>query len=74
MNAEVSTSVAAKIIGCTDTMVRRLLRDGKLKGRFLARDWLVDKSSAEEYRDRPLGKGRPRTNPKKRRERSDSFY
>lgn len=51
MEGYISTAGAAKIIGCVDSRVRQLLRDGKLIGERVGRDWLVQKASAEAYRD-----------------------
>jgi excisionase family DNA binding protein len=47
----VTTSEAAEIIGCVDSRVRQLLRDKKLVGQRVGRDWLVSRKSAVAYRD-----------------------
>ena len=47
----ITTSEAAKIIGCVDSRVRQLLRDGIIAGERVGRDWLVERKSAEKYRD-----------------------
>jgi excisionase family DNA binding protein len=57
----VSTAEAAKVIGCSESHVRRLLIDGDLKGQKLnARAWAVRLDSAEEYAREPQKMGRPR--------------
>jgi hypothetical protein len=63
MDNLITSTVAAGIIGCDESRVRQLCREGLLKGQKIGRDWLVDRASAEAYRDRPAGKGRPRTRP-----------
>lgn len=63
MDKDLTTAAASRLIGCTDSRVRQLLRSGELAGRRVGRDWLVDRAAAEAYRDRPAtgGRGRPRT-------------
>ena len=51
MDKYVTTSEAAEIIGCVDSRVRQLLREGTITGKRMGRDWLVDRKSAERYRD-----------------------
>lgn len=70
MEKYITTSVAAGIIGCVDSRVRQLLRAGTLAGLHLGRDWLVERKSAEKYRDserkpgrKPAGKHPGRANP-----------
>lgn len=58
----VSVAEAAKIIGCSDAHVRRLLIDGELQGQKLnERAWAVRQDSAEKYATKPQTRGRPRT-------------
>lgn len=49
MDKYVTTAEAAEIIGCVDSRVRQLLREGTLDGERVGRDWLVVKKSAERY-------------------------
>lgn len=51
MKNHVTTSEAAEIIGCNASRIRQLMKAGKLRGERVGRDWLVDRKSAEEYRD-----------------------
>lgn len=55
---------AAKLIGCSESQVRALLRSRKLKGQKwkteIGEYWTVHKSSAENYRDTPQTGGFPR--------------
>ena len=52
MTKYITTSEAAEIIGCVDSRVRQLLREGTIAGERVGRDWLVDRRSAEKYRDK----------------------
>lgn len=61
MDTLISSSEAAKVIGCVDSRVRQLLRAGTLAGRRVGRDWLVDRASAEAYRDTDRRPGRKAT-------------
>lgn len=69
MKNHLTTSEAAAIIGCNASRVRQLLGEGKLDGERVGRDWLVERKSAEEYRDterRPGPKpGKRKPKPKK---------
>jgi excisionase family DNA binding protein len=66
MTNYVTTSEAAEIIGCVDSRVRQLLRAGKVAGRRVGRDWLVDRASAERWRDSDRKPGRvPKAKPEK---------
>lgn len=48
----VSINEACKIAGCSDTYLKRLLREGKLKGeKVSARCWLVNKKALIKLRD-----------------------
>jgi len=51
MPEEITSSVAAKIIGITHRATRLLCQNGKLRCRKLGRDWLVEKRDALRYRD-----------------------
>ncbi|MFC1987176.1 helix-turn-helix domain-containing protein [Chloroflexota bacterium] len=51
-----SVEEASKILGIDTSLVRRLLRSGQLKGKKLARDWVV--LSLDYKRKRKLGGGR----------------
>lgn len=48
-NEIITTKEAAEILEITQEAVARLLRVGKIKGQKLGRDWVVFKSSVEEY-------------------------
>jgi excisionase family DNA binding protein len=67
MTTHVTTAQAAQIIGCVDSRVRQLLREGALRGERVGRDWLVDRKSAESYRDstRKPGPKKPAAKKKK---------
>lgn len=64
-----TTTEAARRIGCHPSRVRQLLGDGVLSGERVGRDWLVTKESVESFRKLPKPtKGRPRGGrPAKRR-------
>ena len=51
-----SVEEASKILGIDTSLVRRLLRSGKLQGKKLARDWIV--LSLDYKRKRKPGGGR----------------
>ena len=55
---------AAKLIGCSESQIRALLRAGKIKGEKWVTEigeyWTVYHSSAENYRDTPQTGGYPR--------------
>ncbi len=60
---------AAVIIGCCKQQVRTLIRNGKLKAaRRRSRNnqhgyiYIISREEAVKYRDRPIGRGRPRSN------------
>lgn len=45
-----STSIeAAEILGYTVQHVRRLIREGKLPGKKLGRDWMVERAAVEKF-------------------------
>ncbi len=46
----VSVAEAADRMRCSVGYVRRLLREGKLAGRHIGRDWLVDASQVDQHR------------------------
>jgi excisionase family DNA binding protein len=50
MGKLISTSEAAKELECTDSWVRRLLREGVLRGRRMGRDWFADEDSVKRYK------------------------
>lgn len=63
MSQFITTTEAARIIGCVPSRVRQLLLSAKLKGERHGRDWMVDRASAEAYRDTARRPGRkPNTN------------
>ncbi len=55
---------AAKLIGCSPSQVRVLLRSGKIKGQKWSTEigeyWTVNKHSTEQYRDTQQHGGYPR--------------
>jgi excisionase family DNA binding protein len=56
---------AVRLLGCTQSYVRRLLRDGVIAGEKLSgRVWLVESRSAREFARRSVDRGRPRVGPK----------
>lgn len=67
MEGYVSTAEAARIIKCNDSRVRQLLREKKLRGERTGRDWLVEKKSAEEYRDSERKPGPKPKQPKRKK-------
>jgi excisionase family DNA binding protein len=50
MGKLISTSEAADKLGCTDSWVRRLLREGILRGVRMGRDWFAEERSVKEYK------------------------
>lgn len=57
----ISVTAAAGVIGCTNSYVRRLCRDGHLRSVKLgARAWAVSRVDAEKLADNPSPVGRPR--------------
>jgi len=58
----VTTTQAAKIIGCTDSRVRQLVRAGMINGvvKVGPRAVLIPRKEAEKLRDHPSSTGRPR--------------
>ena len=48
----ISTKDAAELIGITESMVRRLARDGKLTGKRFGRDWQIELEAARGYKPR----------------------
>lgn len=67
MTKQITTSEAAKIIGCSRRHAGHLCINGELLAQRIGRDWLVDRASAEAYRDREVARGRPRTRPQKKK-------
>jgi hypothetical protein len=55
----VSLPEAAQIADVDETWLRRLIRDGKIVGLKIGRNYLVDRNSAAAYQRIP-GMGRPR--------------
>lgn len=46
---QLTTRDAAKLLGYTVQHVRRLIREGRILGTRLGRDWLVDRESVRRY-------------------------
>lgn len=57
MGKLISTSAAAKELECTDSWVRRLLREGVLRGRRMGRDWFAEEDSVKKYKSLGLKPG-----------------
>lgn len=56
-----NVSEAAKVIGCTESRVRQMLRDGLLNGvKANAKAWLVPESEAKKMAETQQPTGRPR--------------
>jgi excisionase family DNA binding protein len=49
MNNEIDTKQAAEKYKVSDNYIRRMIREGRIKGRKVRRDWLVDVDSLAEY-------------------------
>lgn len=58
----ISTAEAAERLGICDSMVRRLIREGRLKARRVGRAWVIEERHVVAYEKGPGGwpKGRPR--------------
>lgn len=64
-NKWLTLAEAAELTGYTDGYLRRMLRNGELKGeKFSERLWLVDKRDAEKLAKKPHILGRPRSGKK----------
>lgn len=46
---EISTSEAARILGCSPQYVRQLCRSGALAGRQIGRTWLIDPAGLDAW-------------------------
>lgn len=46
---QLTTRDAAELLGFTVQHVRRLIREGRLRGERLSRDWLIERESLERY-------------------------
>ena len=62
----ISSKEAGEIAGVTTGYIRRLLLQGRLKGKKIGRDWLVNKKSIQEYFKSPRKTGRPPIDKRKR--------
>jgi excisionase family DNA binding protein len=49
MDNEIDTKEAADKYNVSENYIRRMIREGRIKGRKLRRDWLVDVASLVEY-------------------------
>lgn len=56
-----TSAQAAALIGVHPSWVRYLCRTGILRSRQIGRAHLIDRRSAEDYRDTPRQVGRPKT-------------
>lgn len=48
-NDYLDTKEAAQKWGVSEVYVRRLVREGRVKGRKVRRDWIIDSKSLAEY-------------------------
>ena len=55
----ISSKEAGEIAGVTTGYIRRLLLQGRLKGKKIGRDWLVNRKSVQEFVQSPRKTGRP---------------
>jgi excisionase family DNA binding protein len=60
----VTTKRAAELSGYDATHVTWLVREGRVEGRKLGRDWLIDRESLEEYADQMKRLGSARHDPR----------
>jgi excisionase family DNA binding protein len=65
-NGYISSKEAAEIAGVTTGYIRRLLLQGRLKGKKIGRDWRVNKKSIQEFVNSPRKTGRPPIDKRKR--------
>jgi len=49
MDNEIDTKQAAEKYKVSETYIRRMIREGRIKGRKLRRDWLVDADSLVKF-------------------------
>lgn len=56
----ITTKQAAELMGMSDSSVRRLCIEGKVRGRHFASVWQVDRKSAEKFAATEQLTGRPR--------------
>ena len=61
MANKLTTTEAANFLGVSRSWLRRLLRDGKLKGERMGRDWMIDPVDLELLKQKKTG--RPRGGP-----------
>jgi excisionase family DNA binding protein len=62
----ISVSTAATLIGCTNSYVRRLCREGQIRSQKLGeRAWVVSRVDAEKMAETPQSTGRPRKSSQK---------
>ena len=47
----ITTNEASRLTGYDAAHIRRLVREGQIKGKKFGRDWLVSRKSAQEYAD-----------------------
>lgn len=60
----IDTKEAAEKWGISEVYVRRLVREGRVKGRKVRRDWIIDSKSLAEYM---AGNRKPGPKPQKKR-------
>jgi excisionase family DNA binding protein len=61
MGDYITTPEAARVIGVNGRRVRQLIQEGRLAGKRVGRDWLVERADAERYRDSDRTPGRKPT-------------
>lgn len=54
---------AATIAGCGRLTIRRAIKDGRIQGIMIDRQYFALRSSVERFQLDPVGRGRPRIRP-----------
>src|SRR5258708_5056165 len=55
----ITTTEACEMAGVTSAYIQRLLRDGRIEGVKLGRDWLIYEDSLNAFLSHPRKRGRP---------------
>jgi hypothetical protein len=55
----ITTDVAAKLSGFTEQYIRKLIRENKVDGRKIRRDWILRRDSLLKFLDSERKVGRP---------------
>ena len=51
---------AMELADCSDTLIKRWLKRGDIKGRKVGGEWVIEGASVRAFLNKPRGKGRPR--------------